>query len=100
MLANSATKVQKLNYKISIVLTSDAKSEIESVRWTLIRRSVLGIIFMAMLTLGTLRYATYVGQQRKLEAARKKKEEEEARKGPAKREPVDGPDAAEILAAN
>lgn len=94
--------VQKLNYKISIVLTSDAKSEIEGVRWILIRRSVLGIIFMAILTLATLRYATYIGQQRKVEAEKQRKEEEEARKGPPAKRELDthGPDAAELLAAN
>ena len=45
-------QVQQINYKISIMLSSDSKSEIESLRWILIRRSVLGIIFMAVLTLG------------------------------------------------
>ena len=60
---------------------------------------------MAILTLGTLRYATYVGQQRKLEAEQKKKEEEEIkeeikRNGGPKKDTTDGVDAVEILASN
>ncbi|KAJ4325336.1 hypothetical protein N0V84_003557 [Fusarium piperis] len=92
--------VQQINYKISIVLSSDAKSEIEAVRWILIRRSVLGILFMAVLTLGTLRYATYVSHQRQREAERKKKEEEERRRNGGKQDRSSDADAAVILAAN
>lgn len=55
---------------------------------------------MAILTLGTLRYATYVGQQRKLEAERKKKEEKEMRRnGGPKKDMIDGVEAVEILSA-
>ncbi|RGP78126.1 moz represents a chromatin-associated acetyltransferase [Fusarium longipes] len=92
--------VQQINYKISIVLSSDAKSEIEAVRWILIRRSVLGILFMAVLTLGTLRYATYVSHERQREADRIKKEEEEKRRNGGKQDRTIDADAAAILAAN
>ncbi|KAF5004947.1 hypothetical protein FDECE_8581 [Fusarium decemcellulare] len=92
--------VQQINYKISILLSSDAKSEIEAVRWILIRRSVLGILFMAVLTLGTLRYATYVSHERQREADRKKKEEEERRRNGGKQDRTFDADAAVILAAN
>ncbi|PHH74766.1 hypothetical protein CDD83_4498 [Cordyceps sp. RAO-2017] len=92
--------IQKINYKMSILLSSDCKSEIEGVRWILIRRSVLGIIFMAILTLGMLRYATYLGQKRKLEAEKKKKEREELRRDGGKTDHSAAADAAAILAAN
>ncbi|KAF5027225.1 hypothetical protein F66182_641 [Fusarium sp. NRRL 66182] len=92
--------VQQINYKISIVLSSDAKSEIEAVRWILIRRSVLGILFMAVLTLGTLRYATYVSHERQREAERTKKEEEEKRRNGGKQDRTTDADAIAILAAN
>ncbi|KPM37769.1 hypothetical protein AK830_g8776 [Neonectria ditissima] len=94
------SSVQQLNYKISILLSSDAKSEIEAVRWILIRRSVLGILFMAVLTLGTLRYATYVSQKRQKEAERKKYEERERRRNSGTRDHSTSPDAAAILTAN
>lgn len=82
------------------MLSSDAKSEIEAVRWILIRRSVLGILFMAVLTLGTLRYATYVSHERQREVERKKKEEEERRRNGGKQDRTSDTDAAVILAAN
>lgn len=92
-------QIQKITYKMSILLSSDCKSEIEGVRWILIRRSVLGIIFMAILTLGMLRYATYVGQQRKLEVEQSKREQEEVRKDGGKTDHSSAADAAAILAA-
>ena len=85
---------------MSILLSSDSKSEIEGVRWILIRRSVLGIIFMAILTLGVLRYATYTRQQRKKEADRRRKEKEKLRKDGGKTDHSSAADAAAILAAN
>ncbi|KAM3508505.1 hypothetical protein MY10362_001163 [Beauveria mimosiformis] len=71
--------IQKISYKISIDLTSDAKTEIEGVRWVLIWRSVLGIIVMAILTIGTVRLATYE-KQRKQEEERARKAEEAQRR--------------------
>lgn len=67
------------------MLSSDSKSEIEGVRWILIRRSVLGILFMAVLTLGTLRYATYVTHERQKEEDRLQREEEEDRRSGGRR---------------
>ncbi|KAF7545337.1 hypothetical protein G7046_g9590 [Stylonectria norvegica] len=92
--------VQQIHYKISIDLTSDAKSEIEAVRWILIRRSVLGILFMAVMTLTTLRYATYVGQERKRAAEQQKRDDEERRRDGGKRDHSFAADAAVILEAN
>ncbi|KAM0264753.1 hypothetical protein ACHAQJ_000578 [Trichoderma viride] len=92
--------IQQITYKISIVLSSDAKSEIEGLRWILIRRSVVGILFMAILTLGTIRYATYVSHERQRELDRKKKEKEEMKKDGGKSDRTSAPDAAAILAAN
>ena len=66
------------------MLSSDTKSDVEGLRWVLIRRSALGIAFMAVASLATLRYAAYVNQQRKeeakAEAAREKAEAEEKRR--------------------
>lgn len=55
---------------------------------------------MAILTLATIRYATYVGQQRKIEAELKKKRDEELKTDVGKKDLATGPDAVEILAAN
>ncbi|KAK1714105.1 uncharacterized protein BDZ83DRAFT_756610 [Colletotrichum acutatum] len=92
--------IQQINYKISLHLSSDAKSEIEGLRWILIRRSVIGILFMAVLTLGTLRYGTYVSHSKQAEAERMKKQAEMIKMADGKRDHSSAPDAAEILAAN
>ncbi|KAK1964859.1 hypothetical protein LY78DRAFT_581587 [Colletotrichum sublineola] len=92
--------IQQINYKISLHLSSDAKSEIEGLRWILIRRSVIGILFMAVLTLGTLRYGTYVSHARQAEAERIRKQAEMIKMADGKRDHSSAPDAAEILAAN
>lgn len=93
-------QIQQINYKISLHLSSDAKSEIEGLRWILIRRSVIGILFMAVLTLGTLRYGTYVSHSKQAEAERMKKQAEMIKMADGKRDHSSAPDAAEILAAN
>lgn len=66
----------------------------------LIRRSVLGILFMAVLTLGTLRYGTYVSHENKREAERLQRQAEVLRASDGKRDHSSAPDAAEILAAS
>ncbi len=81
-------------------MVSDSKSEIEGVRWILIRRSALGIFFMAMLTLGTVRYATYLSSERQKEEKRKEEEREMQRREAGRRDDTSAADAAAILAAN
>ncbi|CAK7211901.1 hypothetical protein SCUCBS95973_001281 [Sporothrix curviconia] len=95
--------IQQLSYKITIMLNSEMRSEIEGLRWVLIRRSVLGIIFMAILTLGTLRYASYISHEKQRNAERALREAREAeaqRFADTKIDTSAPPDAAEILAAN
>ncbi|RYP23733.1 hypothetical protein DL767_008747 [Monosporascus sp. MG133] len=94
------SKIQQINLKISVVLNSEAKSEIEALRWILIRRSVLGILFMAVLTLATLRYTTYVSQKRQREAQEKARQAEERKRNGGKEDRAPPIDAAQILAAN
>lgn len=55
---------------------------------------------MAMLTLGTLRYATYRSSERQKELDRKKEQEELQRREAGKRDHSSAADAAAILAAN
>jgi len=92
--------IQQLTYTISIALSSDAKSEIESLRWVLIRRSVVGIISLAVLALATLRYATYVTHERQNEADRRAREKEERWRHDGVKDNSSAPDAAVILAAS
>ncbi|KAI0123839.1 hypothetical protein BJ170DRAFT_97900 [Xylariales sp. AK1849] len=92
--------IQQVNLDISVTLTSDAKSEIEGLRWVLIRRSAFGILLLAFLTLGTLRYATFVNQGKKREAEQKAREAENMRMSHGREDKAPAHEAAEILAAN
>ncbi|CZS93654.1 uncharacterized protein RAG0_03836 [Rhynchosporium agropyri] len=67
------SKIQELNYKITVLLNSDSKSEIEGLRWVLTRRSVMGILFMAFMVLTSLRFASYKSHEDEMRA--KKAEE-------------------------
>ncbi|KAL4780000.1 hypothetical protein BJX76DRAFT_62376 [Aspergillus varians] len=52
------TSVQELNYKITVSLNSDSKSEIEGLRWILTRRAALAIAISAFMILSFLRYSS------------------------------------------
>ncbi|KAI9753030.1 MAG: hypothetical protein M4579_005372 [Chaenotheca gracillima] len=53
------SSIQELNYKITVSLNSDMKSEVEGLRWVLTRRAAMAIATMAFLILGSLRYSSY-----------------------------------------
>ncbi|KAI9052311.1 hypothetical protein LZ554_003664 [Drepanopeziza brunnea f. sp. 'monogermtubi'] len=94
------SKIQELNYKITVLLNSDSKSEIEGLRWVLTRRSVMGILFMAFMVLTSLRYASYKSHEDEM---RMKKKEEVLAKGEGGGPEGDLPvqvSAVEILTAN
>jgi Tfp pilus assembly protein PilO len=79
---------------------SDAKSDIEALRWVIVRRCVLGILSMAVLTVGTIRYIAYVTHKQEKEAAQRAREEEERKKNYGRVDSASSLEAAEILAAN
>ncbi|KAK5953852.1 hypothetical protein OHC33_005122 [Knufia fluminis] len=49
-------KIQSLSYRISVDLNSEAKSEVEGLRWVLTRRAALAIIAAAFMVLSFLQY--------------------------------------------
>ncbi|OJJ43819.1 hypothetical protein ASPZODRAFT_135845 [Penicilliopsis zonata CBS 506.65] len=53
------TSVQEINYKITVSLNSDGKSEIESLRWVLTRRAALAVGISAFMIICFLRYYSY-----------------------------------------
>lgn len=79
------------------MLNSDAKFEIEGLRWVLTRRSVMGILFMAFMVLTSLRYASYKAHEHE---ERKKKEAEAHAKHEEHIQDLPSQGAAEILTAN
>lgn len=64
--------IQELNYKITLQLNSEMRSEVEGLRWVLTRRTVLALACIVVMSLATLRYAKYM--ERKQEQERKKME--------------------------
>lgn len=64
------SEISELNYKISVRLGSDAKSDVEGLRWVLTRRAAMAIGVAAVLTLGSLRYSSYRLHEREMEAKR------------------------------
>jgi len=48
-------KIQELNYKITILINSDLKSEIEKLRWTTTRRGLIAIASLALFIVASLR---------------------------------------------
>ncbi|ORY03579.1 hypothetical protein BCR34DRAFT_573462 [Clohesyomyces aquaticus] len=69
------TKIQELNYKITVALNSDARSEVEGLRWVLTRRAAIAIGVSAFMLFALLRYSSYVAhvqsEERKRAAERK-----------------------------
>ncbi|KAI9822260.1 MAG: hypothetical protein M1832_003083 [Thelocarpon impressellum] len=53
------SSIQELNYRITVSLNSDMKSEVEGLRWVLTRRAAMAVVIMAFLILGSLRYTSY-----------------------------------------
>ncbi|KAF2640813.1 hypothetical protein P280DRAFT_329015 [Massarina eburnea CBS 473.64] len=65
------TKLQELNNQITIKLTSDARSEVEGLRWVLTRRAALTLGICAFMLFVSLRYSSYVSHQSDKEKKRK-----------------------------
>jgi len=68
-------QIHELNYQITIKLTSDARSEVEGLRWVLTRRAAMTIGICAFMLFVSLRYSSYVTHQ----LNEVKKEEEKKR---------------------
>ncbi|KAH3955881.1 hypothetical protein HBI56_015970 [Parastagonospora nodorum] len=64
------TKIQELNYKITVALNSDARSEVEGLRWVLTRRAAITVGVSAFMLFVALRYTSYV-QHQQLEERRR-----------------------------
>ncbi|OAL55194.1 hypothetical protein IQ07DRAFT_607633 [Pyrenochaeta sp. DS3sAY3a] len=84
------TKIQELNYKITVALNSDARSEVEGLRWVLTRRAAITVGVSAFMLFVALRYTSYVQHQ----------QQEEKRKAPPHRaSPLEDLDERHVPAA-
>lgn len=65
------SKIQQLNYKITISLQADARSEVEGLRWVMTRRVIIALATVVVMVLGSLRLASNAAHERELEAKRR-----------------------------
>ncbi|RMD42860.1 hypothetical protein DV735_g2270, partial [Chaetothyriales sp. CBS 134920] len=72
-------KIQDLNHKITVRLNSEAKSNVESLRWVLTRRAAIAIGLSACMILAALNYSG-IKLREKEEAERKRKKAKEQAK--------------------
>ncbi|KAK6507009.1 hypothetical protein TWF481_005464 [Arthrobotrys musiformis] len=61
-------KIQELNYKLTVLLNGDMRSEIEALRWTTTRRGLIAIAIIAVLVVTLIRYTSVQSHASKKEA--------------------------------
>ncbi|KAF2398161.1 hypothetical protein EJ06DRAFT_454691, partial [Trichodelitschia bisporula] len=59
---NMESLIQELNYKITVALNSDARSDVEGLRWVLTRRAASALAIGVVMILATLQYSRYMTQ--------------------------------------
>ncbi|KAI5803204.1 hypothetical protein EDC01DRAFT_687422 [Geopyxis carbonaria] len=64
-------KIQELNYKITILINSDLKSEIEKLRWTTTRRGLIAILALALVIVASIRIN---GNEKEVKKKKKKEQ--------------------------
>lgn len=67
------SKVQELNYKITVNLQSDSKSDVEGVRWVLTRRVILTLGIIVMMVVSSLKLYSNSVHDKELERKRRSK---------------------------
>lgn len=68
---NTESKVQKLNYQITVDLQADAKSEVEGLRWVMTRRVIIALGSVIFMVVGSLKLASSTIQEQEMEAKRR-----------------------------
>ncbi|RPA87173.1 hypothetical protein BJ508DRAFT_410717 [Ascobolus immersus RN42] len=64
-------KIQELNYKITVLIKSELKSDVEALRWITTRRALMAIAFLAIFIVATIKVSKNIA------AALKEEEEKE-----------------------
>lgn len=74
---SSFLQIQEINYRIQVALNSDARSEVESMRWILTRRAAGALAITAIMVLGALQYSKYMERMQERERKKHAKELED-----------------------
>ncbi|GIZ46807.1 hypothetical protein CKM354_000991700 [Cercospora kikuchii] len=64
------SKIQRLNYQITVDLQADAKSEVEGLRWVMTRRVILALGVIVIMVVGSLRIYSNAVHEQELTAKR------------------------------
>ncbi|EMC96538.1 hypothetical protein BAUCODRAFT_89601, partial [Baudoinia panamericana UAMH 10762] len=64
------SKIQQLNYKITVELQADARSEVEGLRWVMTRRVILSLFIVVVMILFSLRQYSLMMHEREMDAKR------------------------------
>lgn len=67
------SKVQELNYKITVSLQADSKSDVEGVRWVLTRRVIFTLGIIVLMVVGSLKLYSNQVHEREVERKRRQK---------------------------
>ncbi|KAJ9603351.1 hypothetical protein H2200_012129 [Cladophialophora chaetospira] len=75
-------KISELNYEITVLLNSEARSEVEGLRWVLTRRAAMAIGLCALMIITSLNYSSIKlrekeEKEKKRKAAQKEQDERE-----------------------
>jgi hypothetical protein len=65
--------VQELNYKITVNLQADSKSDVEGVRWVLTRRVILTLGIIVMMVVSSLKLYSNSVHEKEIERKRRSK---------------------------
>lgn len=66
-------KIQELNYRITVLLNSDSRSDVEGVRWIITKRAGVALLTCVLMILGSIKFAstaaTWAEEEKKRNAA-------------------------------
>lgn len=63
-------QIQELNYRITVSLNSDSRSEVEGVRWLITKRAITALAICVLMVLCSLKYSSVKEKQREEERKR------------------------------
>ena len=65
------SKIQRLNYRITVDLQADGKSEVEGLRWVMTRRVILALGTVVLMVVGSLKLFSNAVHEQEFDAKRK-----------------------------
>lgn len=65
------SKIQRLNYQITVDLQADAKSEVEGLRWVMTRRVIIALGLVIIMVIGSLKLYSNAVHEQDLDAKRR-----------------------------